>query len=92
MFSSIVGAVGSAVSNVFGFLSTRTQAKAQENIAKQQAVISKEQTSQVQSSATANIATSYYDAQKAEAQQDTIIKVALILGVVLVLITRLKRK
>jgi len=101
-----VATIGTGVINYFSSSKQSKAAKSVANtnsaaatkMSDNEVVISREQTKQaqegtksVQSTATSNIVSDYYSTQKAEAQGDTIVKVVVVLAIMLVLVTRIKK-
>lgn len=87
-----ITAIGTGIASVFGYKAQKSASEAQSKTADAQVEIAKEQTKQTYTAATSNVAGSYYNLQISENQQDTIVKVAVILAIMLVLVTRIKRK
>jgi hypothetical protein len=90
--TAAITAIGTGVASIFGYKAQQSASEAQKKTADAQVEIAKEQTKQARGAATSSITASYYNLQITEAQQDTIVKVAIILAIMLVLVTRIKTR
>ncbi len=87
-----ITAIGTGVASIFGYKSNKAAAGAQSDIAAANKHISDNNLGIAHAGETQNVVGSYYSFKITEEQQDTIVKVAIIVAVMLVLVTRIKSR